>query len=199
MCGLEVHPEFGGISKIFRQQKRRLGGDAALAANQFVDAVERDMQGAGELGLSQPQRFEKLRQEDLTGMGGDAKFRQHIGCSSVVVCAADRLTVALGKLEDDSILLVDADTVKVSEISSQLLQPVGGRCPQVCDGCTGVQQVEFALHPVPEFAPNPAGGFGVAPVVDVGGRGIPETGDHKDSIPEYSLVMYNGDLEAFLV
>jgi hypothetical protein len=94
-------------------------------------------------------------------------------------------------------LLVNADTVKISEISSQLLQPIGGRCPQVFDGCTGVQQIELALHTVPEVAPNPAGGFGVAPVVDVGGRGIPEARDHKSSIPEYSLVMYSGEMETF--
>jgi hypothetical protein len=183
MRGLEVHPELRRIPEVLREQESGFGRDAALAANQFVDAVERDMQSAGKFGLSQTQRFEEFREQDLTGMGCDAKFWQHGRDSSVVVCAANLFTIAIRELEDDSILLVHADTVKINEM--QLLQSVGGRHPQVLDGCAGIQQIEFLLHPAPELASNPAGRFGVAPVIDVGGRCIAETGDHKDSIPEY--------------
>lgn len=77
MRGLKVHPELGRIPEVLRKQKGGLGCDAALAANQFVDAVERDTQSAGKFGLSQPQRFEKLREQDLTGMSCGAKFWQH--------------------------------------------------------------------------------------------------------------------------
>jgi hypothetical protein len=153
------------------------------------------MQSAGKFGLRQTQRFEEFREQDLTGMGCDAKFWQH-GCdSSVIVCAANLFTIAVRELEDDSILPVHADTVKTNEISPQLLQPVGGRHPQVLDGCAGIQQIEFLLHPAPELASNPAGRFGVAPVIDVGGRYIPETGDHRNSIPEYPLCMYGFERE----
>jgi hypothetical protein len=117
----------------------------------------------------------------------------------VIICAANLCTVAICELEYDSILLVHANTVKASEISSQLLQSVGGRYPQVFDGCAGIQQIEFALHPAPEFAANPAGRFGVAPVIDIGTGRIPEAGDHKDSIPEYPLFMYGFEMEAFNV
>jgi len=199
MCRLEVHPELRRIPEVLRKQKGGLGCDAAFAANQFVDAVERDMQSAGKFGLSESQRFEKLREQDLTGMGCDAKFWQHGRNSSVVVYAANLFTVAIRELEDDSILLVHADTVKASEISSQLLQPVGGRYPQILDGCAGIQRIEFALHPAPELASNPAGRFGVTPVIDVGTRRIPEAGDHKDSIPEYRLFMYGCRREGFNV
>jgi hypothetical protein len=199
MRGLEVHPELRRIPEVLREQKSGLGRDAALAANQFVDAVERDMQSAGKFGLRQTQRFEEFREQDLTGMGCDAKFWQHGRDSSVVVCAANLFTIAVRELEDDSILLVHADTVKTNEISPQLLQSVGGRHPQVLDGCAGIQQIEFLLHPAPELASNPAGRFGVAPVIDVGGRYIPKTGDHKNSIPEYSLSMYIFEAEAFYV
>ena len=47
------------------------------------------MESAGEFGLGESQWFEKLRQQDLTGMSCDAKFWQHGRCSSVVVCAAN--------------------------------------------------------------------------------------------------------------
>jgi hypothetical protein len=102
----------------------------------------------------------------------------------VVICAANLFTVAIRELKDDSILLVHTDAVKASEISSQFLQVVGGRRPQVLHGCASIQQIEFALHPAPELASNPTG-FGIAPVVDVGAGRISETGDHKNSIPEY--------------
>jgi hypothetical protein len=103
----------------------------------------------------------------------------------VVVCAANLFTVAIRKLEDDSILSVHSDTVKASEISFELLQPVGGRYPQIIDGCAGIQQIEFALDAAPEFASNPAGRFAVAPVIDIGTRRIPKAGDHKR---EYTLI-----------
>jgi hypothetical protein len=117
----------------------------------------------------------------------------------VVIGTANFFTVAVRKLEDDSILLVDADTVKASEISSQLLQSVGGRDSQVFDGGRGIQQVEFLLNAVPELTLNPAGRFGVAPVIDVGCGRIPETGDHEDSIPEYTISMYSCEREEFHV
>jgi len=50
------------------------------------------------------------------------------------------------------------------------------------------------LDPAPEFASNPAGRFAGAPVIDVGSRRIPEAGDHKDSIPEYPIFMYNCEM-----
>jgi hypothetical protein len=115
----------------------------------------------------------------------------------VVVYAANLFTFAVHEPEDDSILLVHANTVKAGKISPELLQPVGGRYPQVLDGCAGIQQIEFVLYPAPELASNPTGRFGVAPVIDVGSRLIPETGDHKDSIPEYPLFMYEFETEAF--
>jgi len=117
----------------------------------------------------------------------------------VVVYAANLFTFAVHEPEDDSILLVYANTAKAGEISPELLQPVGGRYPQVLNGCASIQQIEFALHPAPEFASNPAGRFAVAPVIDVGSRLIPEAGDHKDSIPEYPLFMYGFEMEAVYV
>jgi hypothetical protein len=115
----------------------------------------------------------------------------------VVVYAANLFTFAVHEPEDDSILLVRANTVKAGEISLELLQPVGGRYTQVLDGCAGIQQIEFVLYPAPELASNSTGRFGVTPVIDVGSRLIPEAGDHKDSIPEYPLFMYGFEMEAF--
>ena len=115
----------------------------------------------------------------------------------MVICTANFFTGTIRELKDDSILLVYTDAVKTSEVSSQLLQPVGGRRPQVFDGCASVEQIEFLLHPAPEFAPNSAGRFGIAPVVNIGARRIAEAGDHKSSIPEYPLFMYGYKMEAF--
>ena len=68
----------------------------------------------------------------------DAKLWQHICSSSVVICAADLFAVAVGKLEHDSVLLVHADTVEVTQFSSQFLQSVRGGRPQVHEGCTRI-------------------------------------------------------------
>jgi hypothetical protein len=113
----------------------------------------------------------------------------------MIISAADLFAVAIREPEDDSILLVHADTVKAGEISSELLQPIGGRDAQIRDGCAGIQQIEILLHPAPEFMSNSAGRFAVAPVIDVGRRRIPETGDHKTSIPEYTISMYSAVME----
>jgi hypothetical protein len=97
----------------------------------------------------------------------------------MIISAANVFTVTVFKLEDEAILPVHADTVKSGQISSQLLQSVGGRRPQVLDGCAGIQQIEFLLHPAPKLASNLAGRFAVAPVKNVGSRRIPEVGDNK--------------------
>jgi hypothetical protein len=117
----------------------------------------------------------------------------------VLVYAANLFTFAVHKLEDDSIRLVYANTVKADAISPELLQPVGGRYPQVLDGRARIQQIEFVLYPAPELASNPTGAFGVVPGIDLRSRLIPETGDHGDSIPEYPLFMYKFEVEAFHV
>jgi hypothetical protein len=117
----------------------------------------------------------------------------------VVVYAANLFTFAVHKPEDDSIRLVHGNTVKAGAISPELLQPVGGRYPQVLDGRARIQKIEFVLYLAPELASNPTGAFGVVPVIDIRSRLIPETGDHGDSIPEYSLFMYKFEMEAFHV
>jgi hypothetical protein len=115
----------------------------------------------------------------------------------MVIGAANLLAVAVRESKDDSILLINADTPKASEISATLFEAIGGKCPQILDRGAGIQQVEFLLHSAPEFAPDPAGGFRVVPVIEIGGRGIPETGDHGKSIPEYTLSVYTFRAEAF--
>ena len=114
----------------------------------------------------------------------------------MVIGAANLLAVAVRESKDDSILLINADTPKASEISATLFEAIGGRCPQILDRRASVQQIEFLLHPAPKFASNSTGRFAVAPVIDVGGRRISEAGDHKGSIPEYPLSMYSPKLEA---
>jgi hypothetical protein len=116
--------------------------------------------------------------------------------SSVVIRAANLFTIAVREFEYNSILLVHANTVKAGEIAPQLFQSIGRRDPEVVDGCAGIQQIEFLLHPTPQLAPNPAGRFAIAPVIDVGSRRIPEAGDHRHSIPEYPLFMYSSETEA---
>jgi hypothetical protein len=117
----------------------------------------------------------------------------------VAIYAANLFTFAVHEPEDDSILLVHANTVKAGAISAELLQAVGGRYPQVPDGGARIQQIEFVLYPAPELGSHPTGAFGVVPVIDIRSRLIPETGDHGDSIPEYPLFMYNFEVEAFPV
>src|ERR1700684_2902924 len=107
------------------------------------------------------------------------------------VSAANVFTVAVRELKDNSILPIDADTEKAGEISAKLFQPVGRWNPQVIDRGAGIQQVEFLRHAAPEFAPDLAGGFRVAPVIDIGGRGIPPAGGQRHSKPGYTVSMDN--------
>src|SRR5258707_10831651 len=104
MRHLEVHPELGRISEVFGKQKGGLWGDAAFAADQFVDSVDRNMQSAGKLGLRQSQRFEELGEQDLAGMGCDAKFGKHGGDSSMIISAANFFTFAVREFEYNPII-----------------------------------------------------------------------------------------------
>src|SRR5260221_14782289 len=120
------------------------------------------MQSAGKLGLRQSQRFEELGEQDLAGMGCDAKFGKHGGDSSMIISAANFFTFAVREFEYDSILLVHADSVKASAIPAQLLESIGGRHPHIFDVRICIQQIEFLLHPIPQLASNAAWMFAVA-------------------------------------
>jgi len=70
----------------------------------------------------------------------------------VIICAANLFTVAIRKLEEQSILLVHTNTMKAGEISPEFFQSVGGRNAQVLERRAGVHQVEFLLYSAPKFA-----------------------------------------------
>jgi|SRR5580704_16993316 hypothetical protein len=114
----------------------------------------------------------------------------------MIISAANVFTVAVRKSEYDPILLVHADTVEASHVPAQFLQSIRGRNPQILNGCAGIEQVEFLLHSVPEFASDLAGGFAIVSVINVGGRRVPEAGDHRESILEYPISVYSIEAEA---
>jgi hypothetical protein len=91
--------------------------------------------------------------------------------------------VASDKPEHNPILVVHTNTVKASEIAFKLLQPVGGRDPEILNGCAGIQQIEFFLYARPNLSWQLAGRFGIATVIDVGRGRIRETDDHFLIIP----------------
>jgi len=109
----------------------------------------------------------------------------------VVIRTANVLKVASDNPEHDPILVVHTNTVKASEITFKLLQPIGGRDPQIVNGCACIQQIEFLLHSCPNLSWQLAGRFGIATVIDVGRGRVREADDHCLIIHYYRVVMYN--------
>lgn len=68
--GLHVDPELRGGAERAGEQPRRVGGHAPLAVDDLVDALDRDAEVLGELGLRDAHGLEELLGEDLAGVGG---------------------------------------------------------------------------------------------------------------------------------
>ena len=68
MRGLEIDPELRRRPKGLGQQPCGLRRDAALGANELVDALDRDAQVSSQCDLGEAQRNQELLLKDLPGM-----------------------------------------------------------------------------------------------------------------------------------
>jgi len=74
MVRLKADPELRGRVESLGQKPSGLGGNAALAANDLVDPLDRDSKVLGECNLGESQRLKKLLLEDLSWMAWDTVF-----------------------------------------------------------------------------------------------------------------------------
>jgi len=107
------------------------------------------------------------------------KSMQSFSFASVVVSATYLLALTGNEAEDNSKLLVHANTMKAGEISFKLLQPVRGRNSQIFERSSCIQQIEFLLYPAPKYMRQLASGLAVAPMKNVGRRGVRKTDNHR--------------------
>jgi hypothetical protein len=77
MRRLEIDPELGGGVKRQREQPCSLGGDAALSADKFVDALHWHAEMRSECNLRDAKRLEELLTQDYAGVRGNAVIRDH--------------------------------------------------------------------------------------------------------------------------
>ena len=77
MSGLQVEPKFRCRVESLREEPGSFGRDAALAADKFINSLNRYAKVCckGDLGLAE--RNQEFFEEDLAGMGGDPVFRLH--------------------------------------------------------------------------------------------------------------------------
>jgi len=65
---LQAQPELRGHLEIARQSQRRIGGDAASALDDFIDAPSWNAEGQRQLILTQLHGLQKLLQQDFAGV-----------------------------------------------------------------------------------------------------------------------------------
>jgi hypothetical protein len=126
VVGLEVGPELGAGPESLSQEPGSFGSDTTLAANKLVDALDRDTNVLGESHLCDAKRLDELFEKDLARMTRDSAVWDHEE-NSVVVDNANVVGVGLVPAKDDTPLIVDADAVATSKITSQCLEPIAGR------------------------------------------------------------------------
>jgi hypothetical protein len=103
----------------------------------------------------------------------------HSSFASVVVNTTHLLASTVHETEDDSILLIHADTIEAGQISFELLEPIRRRNPQIIKRCARIQHIEFLLYPAPKCTRQLASGFAVAPMKNVGCPGVRKTDNHR--------------------
>ena len=142
VVGLKVEPELRGGAKGARQAQSGIGGDAALALDDGVDAIRRDAQGARQGILADAQRLEELFQQDLAGVNG-RNVTGHV-TPLVIVHDFDVVGVTLLPDEAQAIAVVDADAVLSFTVTVQFLQAVARWDAQIIQADGGVQDEQFA-------------------------------------------------------
>lgn len=78
---LQIQPESLGRTQGSRQTQRRIGGDAALAEDDFVDPPRRNARGPGQTVLTQAQGLEEFGYQGFAWMD----VRRYFFRSSVIV------------------------------------------------------------------------------------------------------------------
>jgi len=99
--------------------------------------------------------------------------------ASVVISAPNIERVTAFETEHDSILIVHADGVRASQLTSERVQPVPGWHLQIVKLGHGVDLIEFPTHDWPELTRNPPRSFAVDAVPDVLGGVIRQRPDHE--------------------
>lgn len=74
VAALEADPELGGVAEVAAEAQGGVGGDAALAADQVVDARRGDVEFLGETVGGEAEGFHELREENLAGMDSEGDF-----------------------------------------------------------------------------------------------------------------------------
>src|SRR5579862_5544717 len=78
--GLQIHPKLRRVPEVLRQQERRLGSDAALAAYHFIDPIEGNLERTRQGGLRQTAGKQEFLLQNRTWMSRNAKIWQHLFC-----------------------------------------------------------------------------------------------------------------------
>ena len=93
--------------------------------------------------------------------------------------------------EDDSVLIIDPDTVITSPPSFQSFKPAAGRDTEVARLMSCVQKVKPAKGGRPHAPGNAPRGFGVNAMEEVLCRPVAEAQDHR-SIYHFTVIRANG-------
>jgi hypothetical protein len=150
VAGLKVEPELGGSAESACQAQGSIGGNAALALHDRVDAVGRNAQSASQGILADPQRLEELFQQDLAGVDG-RKVSCHI-TPLVVVNNFDVEGVSFLPEKAETIPIVNANAVLTFTVSTQFFQMIAGRNAQIIQGHGSVEHEQFPQGNSLEFS-----------------------------------------------
>lgn len=157
-----------------RQAKSSVGGDAALAVDDFVDPACWYIDRLRDPILRNAHRLKKLRQQDLAGVGG--REICHCCLRSVVVDQFDVGGSAGAPGEADAPPVVDADPVLTGSVAGQFLQSVTRRYPQVIDVLGRIDEDELVIRESAELRTEP---LDVSALPDRRGVLVSERADNK--------------------
>src|SRR5690348_3045463 len=116
MVVLQTRPEAFGSPEEPRQPQAGIGGDGAVARDDFADASLRHADFLGKPILRDAHRLQEFLQQDFAGRGiGDGAHSN----GSVVINNLDFESIAIAPDEADPELIIDADAVLASAIAAQ--------------------------------------------------------------------------------
>jgi hypothetical protein len=150
--GLQVGPQLGAGAQGSREQPGCRGRHGTLAADDLVEALQRNAQVLGKGLLGHAQGLEELFQQHLPRMGRSAMGREHVACplflwrapGLVVIHHSHVMRIRTHPPEDDAPLVVDPDAVVSGQAAPESFEPVPRRHPQVLEPLRTVDQVQLS-------------------------------------------------------
>ena len=175
-AGLQIEPEAVGCAKVASEPQCSIGRDRALPQNDLVNSTRRNADILREAILRDSQSLEKISQEHFARVNRRELARGHSYTSLVIVNDLDVVCIGAVPSKAYPPLIIHSNAVLPLPVTTELLQTIPWRNPEILKCFRRVYSYEFAKHHAPQIGRESPDGLSGKQAL---GIAIPEGLDHR--------------------